>query len=76
VLLYAQGLKAALDDSFGIYFFYDSRGQALCVQKAREQTLWKEMNLAFNRKRDAQTIALVHYAEFNQEFKPGYEKLR
>lgn len=75
-LLYAQGLKAALEDSFGIYVFYDSRGQALYVGKAREQTLWKEMNLAFNRKRDVQTIALVHHPERNQEFKPGYEKLR
>lgn len=75
-LLYAQGLKAALEGSFGIYVFYDSRGQALYVGKAREQTLWKEMNLAFNRKRDVQTIALVHHPERNQEFKPGYEKLR
>lgn len=75
-LLYAQGFKAALEDSFGIYVFYDSRGQALYVGKAREQTLWKEMNLAFNRKRDVQTIALLHHPERNQEFKPGYEKLR
>ena len=75
-ILYAQGLKAALDDSYGIYIFYDSRGHALYVGKAREQTIWKEMNLAFNRKRDVQTIALVHHPERNQEFKPGYEKLR
>ncbi len=75
-ILYAQGLRAALDDSYGIYIFYDSRGHALYVGKAREQTIWKEMNLAFNRKRDVQTIALVHHPERNQEFKPGYEKLR
>jgi hypothetical protein len=75
-ILYAQGLKAALEDSYGIYIFYDSRGHALYVGKAREQTIWKEMNLAFNRKRDVQTIALVHHPERNQEFKPGYEKLR
>lgn len=74
--LYAQGLRAELEDSYGIYIFYDSRGQALYVGKAREQTIWKEMNLAFNRKRDVQTIALVHHPERNQEFKPGYEKLR
>ncbi|AOG25289.1 hypothetical protein BSY15_3311 [Acidovorax sp. RAC01] len=70
-LLYAQGLKAMLEDSFGISIFYDSRGQALCVGKAREQTLWKEMNLAFSRKRDVQTIALVHHSKRNQEFKPS-----
>ncbi|MFY0582506.1 helix-turn-helix domain-containing protein [Cystobacter fuscus] len=74
--LYAQGLKAELQSSYGIYIFYDSRGHALYVGKAREQTIWKEMNLAFNRKRDVQTIALVHHPERNQEFKPGYEKLR
>ncbi|MFS4549062.1 hypothetical protein [Comamonas resistens] len=75
-ILYVQGLKAELDNSYGIYIFYDSRGHALYVGKAREQTIWKEMNLAFNRKRDIQTIALVHHPERNQEFKPGYEKLR
>lgn len=73
---YAQGLKKALDDGCGIYIFYDSRGHALYVGKAREQSIWKEMNLAFNRKREVQTIALVHHPERNQEFKPGYEKLR
>lgn len=75
-ILYAQGLNAALEDSYGIYIFYDSRGQALYVGKAHEQSIWKEMNLAFNRKRDVQTIALVHHPERNQAFKPGYEKLR
>lgn len=74
--LYAQGLKNELQNSCGLYIFYDSRGHALYVGKAREQPLWKEMNLAFNRKRDVQTIALVHHPERNQEFKPGYEKLR
>ena len=73
---YAQGLKAELEASYGIYIFYDSRGKALYVGKAREQTLWKEMNLAFNRKREVQTIALVNHPERNQVFKPGYEKLR
>ena len=74
--LYARSLKAELQRNYGIYIFYDSRGHALYVGKGREQTIWKEMNLAFNRKRDVQTIALVHHPERNQEFKPGYEKLR
>jgi len=73
---YAQGLKNALADSYGVYIFYDSRGQALYVGKAREQTIWKEMNLAFARKRNIQRIALVNHPDRNQEFKPGYEKLR
>ncbi len=73
---YAQGLRGALEDSHGIYVFYDSRGHALYVGKAREQTLWNEMNLAFKRKREIQKIALVSHPDRNQEFKPGYEKLR
>lgn len=75
-ILYAQGLKEELEASSGIYIFYDSRGRALYVGKAKDQSLWKEMNLAFNRKREVQKIALVQHPERNQEFKPGYEKLR
>jgi len=75
-ILYAQGLKEELEACGGIYIFYDSRGRALYVGKAKDQSLWKEMNLAFNRKRDVQKIALVQHPERNQEFRPGYEKLR
>jgi transposase len=74
--LYAHGLKEELEACSGIYIFYDSRGRALYVGKAKDQSLWKEMNLAFNRKREVQKIALVQHPERNQEFKPGYEKLR
>ncbi len=35
--LYAKGLRDALRESHGIYIFYDSRGRALYVGKAREQ---------------------------------------
>jgi hypothetical protein len=73
---YVKGLMKALEQCYGIYIFYDSRGQALYVGKAREQSIWKEMNLAFNRKRDVQSIALVQHPQRNQEFRPGYEKLR
>ena len=75
--LYSRGLKSTLKDSFGIYIFYDSRGQALYVGKAREQSIWKEMNLAFNRSRgEVQSIKLTSHPARNQEFKPGHEKLR
>ncbi|MBN5148510.1 helix-turn-helix domain-containing protein [Stenotrophomonas maltophilia] len=73
---YAQGVKAELEGSYGICIFYDSRGQALYVGKAREQSLWREINLAFNRRRDVQSISLVSHPDRNREFKPGYEKLR
>lgn len=73
---YARDLKTLLLGTNGIYVFYDSRGHSLYVGKAREQSLWKEMNLAFNRKRDVQRIKLTHHPDRNQGFQPGYEKLR
>jgi hypothetical protein len=74
--LYAKGLKDALNNASGIYIFYDSRGHSIYVGKARDQSIWKEMNLAFNRPREIQKIALVSHPDRNQTFKPGYEKLR
>lgn len=74
--LYARGLREALDDSRGIYIFYDSQGKALYVGRTATQTIWKEMNGAFNRKRDVQMVSLVRHPNRNQEFQPGYEKLR
>lgn len=74
--LYAQGLKAALEASKGVYIFYDSQGKALYVGKARRQSIWKEMNLAFNRTREVQMVTLVKHPDRNQEFQTGYEKLR
>ncbi|QDR27038.1 helix-turn-helix transcriptional regulator [Pseudomonas aeruginosa] len=46
------------------------------IGKAREQSLWKEMNLAFNRPRAIQKIVLVPHPKRNQTFSPGHEKLR
>lgn len=45
--------------SGGIYIFYDSRGKAIYAgqsKKSSSQSLWKEMNAAFKRKRTSQTI--------------------
>ena len=74
--LYARELRDHLDSCSGIYIFYDSRGRSLYVGKARQQTLWREMNLVFNRKREVQKLALAHHPNRNQSFRPGYEKLR
>lgn len=75
---YIGGLKKALEAAHGLYVFYDSSGSAIYVGKAKKSSLWKEMNLAFNRtkERDVQRITLVEHPERNQEFKPNYEKLR
>lgn len=71
-----KGLHKALgaDTARGIYIFYDSRGQALYVGKAKLQSLWKEMNLAFNRDRGTQTVKLIDHEPESAEFFPAYEK--
>ncbi|WP_156914438.1 hypothetical protein [Cupriavidus sp. amp6] len=71
-----QGLKSALEDSHGIYVFYDSRGRGLYVGKAQRQSLWKEMNLAFNRDRDTtQRVYRVQHPR-RGEFKTSDEYAR
>jgi hypothetical protein len=72
-----KGLLDNLSKTNGLYIFYDSRGHALYVGKAKRQTLWKEMNLAFNRNRgDVQSIKLVSHPIRNQEFIPAHEQVR
>ena len=72
-----RGVRIELLKRNGLYIFYDSRGRALYAGKARKQSLWKEMNLAYNRARgEVQKIKLVGHPERNQEFKPGYEHTR
>lgn len=73
---YRKGLWSTLEKSHGIYIFYDSRGKALYAGKAKDQSLWKEMNSAFNRTREIQKIKLTHHPDRNQEFQPAHEKLR
>jgi hypothetical protein len=69
-------LKKCLLNSHGLYIYYDSRGHAIYAGKARKQSLWKEMNLAFNRPRDTQEITLVKHPIRNPKFIPAYEQLR
>jgi len=73
---YRKGLRSVLEQANGVYIFYDSRGKALYAGKAKEQSLWKEMNLAFNRDREVQKISLTRHPDRNQEFRTGSEKLR
>src|SRR6185436_10483017 len=40
---YLDGLRTELNAHNGVYVFFDSRGQAIYVGRARLQTLWKEM---------------------------------
>lgn len=72
-----KGVRDELLKRSGLYIFYDSRGKALYVGKARKQNLWKEMNLAYNRARgEVQMIKLVSHPERNQDFKPAYSHSR
>jgi plasmid maintenance system antidote protein VapI len=71
-----SGLKKELAESFGLYMFFDSRGHALYVGKAIKQSIWKEMNLAFNRNRKSQTFALVNHPNRNVKYSPAHEHLR
>lgn len=74
---YTGGLKKILNESRGIYVFFDSMGKSVYVGKAKNQTLWTEMNAAFNRSRgDLQTIMFVDHPSRNQKFVPAYEKKR
>jgi hypothetical protein len=59
---YLAGLKEQLNASRGIYVFHDSRGRAIYAGKALRQSLWTEMNLAFNRDRgEVQSIKRVDH---------------
>lgn len=74
---YLEGLQEELDRLHGIYVFFDSRGQAIYTGKARRQSLWKEMNLAFNRKRDSvQKIKRVKHPSRKQSYRTSEEKTR
>jgi len=67
---YQEGLKAELNSSFGVYIFFDSRGRALYAGKAGKQTLWNEMNSAFNRQRGmVQAIMRVNHPTRKQQYK-------
>lgn len=59
---YYDGIKRTLQKSYGIYFFYDSRGRALYAGKAEKQCLWKEMNDVYNRSRkEVQQLKIVNH---------------
>lgn len=67
---YRGGLRSELVAHHGVYIFFDSRGQAIYAGKARKQSLWKELNLAFNRNRgEIQSILRVRHPSSRTAFK-------
>lgn len=73
---YLSGLRKELEGHHGIYIFHDSRGRALYAGKARSQSLWKEINLVFNRDRQLQNIRRVNHPERRQDFRTSDELRR
>ena len=74
---YRVGIRKALLQSKGIYIFYDSRGRAIYAGKTDKQSLWKEINLAFNRDRgDLQKIKRTKQIQKNIEYQTYHEKER
>lgn len=71
-----RGLRTQLDQSKGIYVFYDTRGRAIYAGKAKRQSLWREMKSAFNRDRDTQKVYRVRHPERRQKFVPAFELSR
>jgi hypothetical protein len=75
--LYRQGLQEQLATRHGVYVFFDSRGRALYVGKAKRLTLWEEATNAFNRDRkDVQAIRRVNHPTTNRQYKTYDEKGR
>ncbi|WP_045210546.1 hypothetical protein [Desulfonatronovibrio magnus] len=71
-----EGLKEVLQKSYGIYVFYDSKGSAIYIGKAKEQSLWNEMKNAFNRDRKTQRLKIVHHPTTGTGYRPAYEAPR
>lgn len=71
-----EDIKKYLRSCCGVYVFYDSRGEALYIGKAKDQSLWDEMKNAFNRDRQTQKIKIVSHPYTGTGFKPAFESPR
>jgi hypothetical protein len=67
-------IRQQLDETNGIYVFYNSQCRAIYLGKAKKQSLWKEMTLAFNRDRKNQKVWRVNHPEIGQDFEPAYQR--
>jgi hypothetical protein len=71
-----SSLRSYLESAKGIYFFYNSEGEVIYSGKTEKQSLWKEMNVAFNRERSAHNAFLVDHPTKGKTFQPAWQKLR
>lgn len=70
-----QALRKHLEESKGIYVFYDSQGCAIYAGKTERQNLWKEMTSAYNRERSNHQVLFVDHPTTGT-FKPAWEAPR
>jgi hypothetical protein len=76
-LKYESGLQEELKSHSGVYIFFDSRGRAIYVGKAKAQKLWQELKHAYNRDRkDHQSIRTVKHPARNQKYATSDELSR
>jgi hypothetical protein len=74
---YRNGVRNELANNRGVYIFYDSRGRAIYAGKARQQNLWREMTIAFNRDRgEVQKIKRVRHPSRKVQYRTTEEKGR
>jgi hypothetical protein len=74
---YEVTMKNYLNKHHGIYIFYNSTGHVIYAGKALKQSLWVEMNSAFNRDRsNSQSAYLVIHDVKEKNFVPAFEKPR
>ncbi len=73
---YLRGLRDELEQHRGIYVLHDSRGRALYAGKTKKQTLWSEINNAYNRHRSVQQIRRVNHPARRLGFRTSEEKRR
>lgn len=71
-----QTIRSILEESQGIYLFYDSQGRAIYVGKTEKQNIWKEMNDAFNRELSNHQVFFVEHPTNGTTFWPACERPR
>jgi transcriptional regulator with XRE-family HTH domain len=71
-----QSIRKHLEESKGIYVFFDSLGCAIYVGKTEKQNIWKEMTNAFNRERSNHQTFVVAHPTTGTTFSPAWEKPR
>ena len=72
----SQLIQNELRAARGLYIFYNSQCRAIYLGKADRKSLWGELNSAFNRKRESQSVFKVKHPQIGSSFLPYYRKKR